>query len=70
MDENGTILSSQKEYTFEVLKNITLTPVWVSTVNVGNVTICVTKGGISKFINLSHVVYCWYVQNMFGKISQ
>ena len=39
MDETGTILSSQKEYTFEALKNITITPVWISTANAGNVTV-------------------------------
>ena len=61
MDENGTILSSQKEYTFEVLKNITITPVWVSTVNVGNVTIsnltcdAVVYGG-SRSIKLNNLV--------------
>ena len=61
MDENGTILSSQKEYTFEVLKNITITPVWVSTVNVGTVTISnltcdpVVYGG-SRSIKLNNLI--------------
>ena len=49
-DETGTILSSQKEYTFEVLENVTVTPVWVSTANAGNVT-------ISNYLTWDAVVY-------------
>lgn len=36
----------------------------------GNVTGCVTKREISKYIYLLRVIYYCYAQNTFGKTSQ